>query len=258
MIDRQKVNLVNLVGNVLDGQHGDFLRTALSAVLHAVMDAHVDVACGAGYGERSPERANSRNGTRSRELQTRLGTIELDIPKLRQGTYFPPFLTPRRRWEQAFVNVVAEAYVLGVSTRKVEDLVEVMGAKGMSSTEVSRMAGVLDAQVDAFRNRNLEGEFPYVWLDAIYLKVREDGRFVSKSHARGERGPRRGASRGAAAAADARRDGGLLEGVPRRPRPSWAARRAPRHLRRPRRAAQGHPSRAEWDHLATLLRPLPP
>jgi transposase-like protein len=88
MIDRQKVNLVNLVGNVLDGQHGDFLRTALSAVLHAVMDAQVDVACGAGYGERSPERANSRNGTRSRELQTRLGTIELDIPKLRQGTYF--------------------------------------------------------------------------------------------------------------------------------------------------------------------------
>jgi transposase-like protein len=181
MIDRQKVNLVNLVGNVLDGQHGDFLRTALSAVLHAVMDAQVDVACGAGYGERSPERANSRNGTRSRELQTRLGTIELDIPKLRQGTYFPPFLTPRRRWEQAFVNVVAEAYVLGVSTRKVEDLVEAMGAKGMSSTEVSRMAGVLDAQVDAFRNRNLEGEFPYVWLDAIYLKVREDGRFVSKA-----------------------------------------------------------------------------
>ena len=95
------------------------LRDALSAVLHALMDVQVSEVCGAGYGERSAERQNSRNGSRPRVLETRVGTVELDIPKLRQGSYFPPFLQPRRRWEQAFVNVVAEAYVAGVSTRKV-------------------------------------------------------------------------------------------------------------------------------------------
>jgi putative transposase len=157
------------------------LKMALGSFLHALMEVQVTELCGAAYGERAPERQNSRNGTRPRLLETRLGTVELDIPKLREGSYFPPFLQPRRRWEQAFVNVVAEAYVAGVSTRKVEAVVEAMGAQGMSKSEVSRMAAVLDAEVGAFRERALEGEFPYVWLDALYLKVRESGRIVSKA-----------------------------------------------------------------------------
>lgn len=181
MTDRTKVDLVNAMSNILENQHGDMLRDALSTVLHALMDVQVSEVCGAGYGERSAERQNSRNGSRPRVLETRLGTVELDIPKLRQGSYFPPFLQPRRRWEQAFVNVVAEAYVAGVSTRKVEAVVESMGAQGMSKSEVSRMAAVLDEQVEAFRKRTLEGEFAYVWLDGMYLKVREGGRIVSKA-----------------------------------------------------------------------------
>ena len=181
MTDRPKVELVNAVGNVLEGKHGDFLREALSSFLHVLMDAQVSELCGAAYGERSADRRNSRNGTRPRTLETRVGTVELSIPKLREGSYFPPFLQPRRRWEQAFVNVVAEAYVGGVSTRKVEAVVEAMGAQGMSKSEVSRMAAVLDGQVEEFRRRTLEGEFPYVWLDAMYLKVREGGRTVSKA-----------------------------------------------------------------------------
>ena len=181
MTDRPKVELVQALSNVLEGEHSDMLKNALGAFLHILMDAQVAERCGAGYGERSAVRTNSRNGTRPRVLETRLGTVELDIPKLWQGSYFPPFLQPRRRWEQAFVNVVAEAYVAGVSTRKVEAVVEAMGAQGMSKAEVSRMAGVLDAQVDAFRKRPLEGEFAYVWLDALYLKVREGGRILSKA-----------------------------------------------------------------------------
>jgi transposase-like protein len=181
MTDRPKVELVNLVGNVLEGQQGEMLKGALSVFLHALMDAQVAERCGAAYGERSADRTNSRNGTRSRVLETRLGSVELEIPKLREGSYFPQFIQPRRRWEQAFVNVVAEAYVHGVSTRKVEALVEAMGAQGMSKSEVSRMAAVLDAEVEAFRTRALDGDFPYIWLDATYLKVREGGRIVSKA-----------------------------------------------------------------------------
>jgi putative transposase len=145
------------------------------------MDAEVGVLCQAGYGERAKERVTSRNGYRERPFETRLGSLELKIPKLRQGSYLPSFLEPRRRWEKAFVNVVSEAYVKGVSTRKVEDLVEAMGAKGMSRSEVSRMAKVLDEQVDEFRSRTLEEEFPYLWLDALYIKVREGTRVVSKA-----------------------------------------------------------------------------
>jgi len=130
------------------------------------MDAEANALCGAEYGERSSGRTNSRNGYRERPFDTRLGGIELRVPKLRSGTYMPSFLNPRRRWEQAFVNVVSEAYVLGVSTRKVEQLMESMGATGVSRSEVSRMSKVLDAQVQAFRERRLEAlRFPYLWLD---------------------------------------------------------------------------------------------
>jgi putative transposase len=181
MTDRSKVDLVTAMSNVLEGQHGDMLKNALGAFLHLLMDAQATEACGASYGERSSDRVNRRNGTRPRVLETRLGTVELQIPKLREGSYFPTFLEPRRRWERAFLTVVSEAYIGGVSTRKVESLVEAMGAHGMSKSEVSRMAAVLDEQVEAFRKRPLEGEFPYIWLDAMYLKVREGGRIVSKA-----------------------------------------------------------------------------
>lgn len=161
-------------------QTEDFL-TMMTTSLQQLMEAEVTELCGAPYATRGGDRANHRNGYRPRTLETRLGTVELSIPRVRSGSYFPSFLEPRRRWEQAFVNVVCEAYVHGVSTRKVEELVEAMGAKGMSKSEVSRMAKTLDKQVEAFRTRPLARNYPYLWLDALYIKVRENHRVVSKA-----------------------------------------------------------------------------
>jgi putative transposase len=154
----------------------DFLGRALSWLVHELMDAEVAAQIGAGRYERSDDRTAQRNGVRRREWDTRVGTLELAIPKLRTGSYFPTFLEPRRRAEQALVAVVAEAYVQGVSTRKVEALVQTLGIASLSKSEVSRMAASLDAQVEPFRGRPLAAEYPYVWLDARYEKVREDGR----------------------------------------------------------------------------------
>lgn len=177
-----KVEPLEGLSNALLEGNRDILREILAEALRTFMDAEVRAVCGAGYGERSPERLNSRNGHRRRVFETRMGTVELEIPKLRKGSYFPSFLNPRRRWEKAFVNVVAEAWVLGVSTRSVEELVKAMGADGMSKSEVSRMAKTLDEQVAAFRERPLGAkEYPYVWLDALYVKVREGGRVVSRA-----------------------------------------------------------------------------
>lgn len=170
-----------MLGKVLEEAHPDDLRAMLQAVLAGVMDAQANALCNADYNQRSAERTNSRNGYRERPFDTRLGGWDLRIPKLRHGSYLPSFVEPRRRWEKAFVNVVGEAYVLGISTRKVEDLVESMGAKGMSKSEVSRMAKELDEQVEAFRNRPLEQDYPYLWLDALYVKVHGKGRIVSKA-----------------------------------------------------------------------------
>lgn len=177
----ENVDAMALLGNLLETSSPDALRAMLANVLAGVMSAEATSLCGAEYGSRSPERSNQRNGYRRRALETRLGTIDLEIPRLRRESYLPSFIEPRRRWERAFVNVVAEAYVHGVSTRKVEELVEAMGAKGMSKSEVSRMAKVLDAEVEAFRSRPLERAMPYVWLDAMYVKTREHGRIVSKA-----------------------------------------------------------------------------
>jgi transposase-like protein len=182
MTPTSSVNAMTMLSEILEGGHGDVLLAMLNDTLHRVMNAEATVLCGAEHGERSPERENQRNGYRQRAFETRLGTVDLAVPKLRQGSYLPSFITPRRRWEQAFVNVVATAYVEGVSTRKVEQLVEAMGAKGMSKSEVSRMAASLDGQVSAFRERRLDhAEFPYLWLDALYVKVRDGGRIVSKA-----------------------------------------------------------------------------
>ena len=159
----------------------DLLREMVKVFVERLMGAEVDALCGADYGERSDERVNRRNGYRSRPWDTRAGTIALEIPKLREGTYFPDWLLePRRRAERAFVQVVAECYVRGVSTRRVEGLVKTMGIERISKSRVSEMASELDAQVEAFRTRPLEaGPYTYLWLDALTQKVREGGRIVN-------------------------------------------------------------------------------
>jgi putative transposase len=159
----------------------DVLREMVAAMANALMSAQADQLCGAEYGERSPERTNRRNGYRAREWDTRAGTVELAVPKLRQGSYFPEWLlTHRRRAEQALVTVVATAYLLGVSTRRVEKLAEQLGIKSLSRSQVSEMATHLDTQVTAFRSRPLDqGPYTFCWVDALTVKVREDGRVVN-------------------------------------------------------------------------------
>jgi putative transposase len=159
----------------------DFLRDGLRVLAEAVMEAEVTEVTGVPHGERDPERRlTRRNGYRERRWDTRVGSVDLAIPRVRDGSYFPSLLEPRRRAERALLAVVQEAYVQGVSTRRVEDLVETLGIASMSKSQVSRMCAALDAEVEAFRNRPLTEEtYPYLWLDATYLKVREAGRVVS-------------------------------------------------------------------------------
>ena len=158
---------------------GDFLKELAEAVLDRLMQLDVEGLIGAGRYERSDGRTTHRNGYRERDLETRLGTLELKIPKLRRGSYFPAFLEPRKTAERALVAVIQEAWILGVSTRKVDDLVQAMGMSGISKSQVSKICEEIDGRVHAFLNRRLEGEWPYLWLDATYLKVREGGRVVS-------------------------------------------------------------------------------
>ncbi|MEQ9587264.1 MAG: IS256 family transposase [Parvibaculaceae bacterium] len=160
---------------------GDLLRELGELVLQRLMDAEAEQRCGAGRHERSEGRVNQRNGYRERTLETRLGTMELRIPKLRTGSYLPSFLEPRKASEQALVAVVQEAYVKGISTRKVDDLVQAMGMSGISKSQVSRLCEELDERVEAFLNRSLEGPWAYVWLDATYLKSRERGAVSSQA-----------------------------------------------------------------------------
>src|SRR5438105_5595068 len=165
----------------LEDAHPDLLRSMVKEFAEALMGADADAVCGAGYGERSPERVNRRNGYRERDWDTRVGSIELAIPKLREGSYFPDWLLqPRRRAEQAFVSVIADAYLAGVSTRRVEKLVQQLGVERMSKSQVSRLAKSLDAIVEDFRTRPLDGApYAYVTLDALQLKCREGGRTVN-------------------------------------------------------------------------------
>ena len=178
---KSKIDAMETASNVIQtGQASALLQTLLRA-LTTVMEGEASALCGAEYAERSDQRSNVRNGYRDRPFETRLGTADLKIPKLREGSYLPSFLDPRRRWEQAFVSVVSEAYVLGVSTRKVDELVKAMGAQGMSKSEVSRLCATLDEEVEAFRRRKLDRSYPYLWLDAVYLKVRDGKHVVSKA-----------------------------------------------------------------------------
>jgi putative transposase len=175
MADGQSMTVRQALGKVMSEEHADVLRESVRLVLREVMEAEVAELAGAERYERSAERAVYRNGYRVREWDTRVGTVDLAIPRLRAGSYFPSFLEPRRRSEQALVAVVQEAYVNGVSTRKVERLVEQLGIGGMSKSAVSRLCAGLDEQVTAFRERPLEGRYPYLWLDAKIERVRERG-----------------------------------------------------------------------------------
>src|SRR5262245_14775771 len=159
----------------------DLLRAMVKDFAEALMSADADAVCGAGYGERTPERVNRRNGYRERDWDTRVGSIELAVPKLREGSYFPDWLLqPRRRAEQAFVSVIADAYLAGVSTRRVEKLVAQLGIERMSKSQVSRLAKSLDRIVEDFRSRPLDGgPYPYVTFDALVVKCREGGRTVN-------------------------------------------------------------------------------
>ena len=180
MAETKRMTAEQVVGYLLEEEGLDFLRESLTWVVQQVMEAEVSELVGAAHGERAPEeRLTHRNGYRQRPWATRAGEIELAIPKLRRGSYFPSFLEPRRRSEQALVSVVQEAYVAGVSTRKVDQVVESLGLR-ISKSEVSRICEGLDEQVTAFRDRPLEGRYPYLWLDAKVEKVRDGGRVVRK------------------------------------------------------------------------------
>src|ERR1700732_4998056 len=157
----------------------DLLREMIGFTAQRLMELEVEGLTGAAHGERSPERTNQRNGYRDRLWETRAGTVELRIPKLRKGSYFPVFLEPRRLAEKALAAVVQEAYVHGVSTRSVDDLIKAMGMTGISKSEGSRLCEEIDEKVKAFLSRPIEGDWPYLWVDATYVKARESGRIVS-------------------------------------------------------------------------------
>ena len=161
------------------GSDTDLLKEMIGYVANRMMAMDVDGLIGAAHGERSAARTNQRNGYRERNWDTRAGTIAVEIPKLRKGSYYPSFLEPRRAAEKALTAVIQEAYVQGISTRSVENLVQAMGMTGISKSQVSRLCEEIDEKVHSFLERPIEGQWPYLWIDATYVKVREGGRIVS-------------------------------------------------------------------------------
>jgi putative transposase len=176
-----RMALVELLHKAEMEQDADFLRDGVRALMQSLMDIEVSQHLHAEPHERTLERTGQRNGYRERQWDTRVGTIDLQVPRVRDGSFFPMLLEPRKRAERALVSVVQEAYVQGVSTRRVDELVQALGLQGISKSQVSRLCGELDAEVECFRNRRLEGPYPYIWLDATFVKVREEGRVVSQA-----------------------------------------------------------------------------
>ena len=168
-----------LIELIEKGADSDLVREMLAFAAERMMEAEVEARTGAAHGARDPAREVQRNGYRERPWDTRAGRIDLEIPRLRKGSYLPSFLEPRRTAEKALTAVIQEAYVHGVSTRSVDDLVKAMGAAGVSKSQVSRLVEEIDERVNAFLTRPIEGEWPYVWIDATYIKAREAGRIVS-------------------------------------------------------------------------------
>jgi len=173
---KSTMTLPELLGKSADS---DLLREMIGFASQRLMELEVESLCGAGHGERNMERVNWRNGYRPRSWDTRAGTVDLQIPKLRKGTYFPGFLELRRSAERALTAVIQEAYVQGISTRSVDELVKAMGMSGVSKSQVSRLCAEIDERVRAFLERPLEGDWPFLWIDATYIKVRQGGRIVS-------------------------------------------------------------------------------
>ena len=235
----------------------DLLREMIGFTAERLMALEVEGLTGAAHGERSADRITHRNGYRDRSWETRAGTVELKIPKLRKGSYFPGFLEPRRMAEKALAAVIQEAYIQGVSTRSVDDLVQAMGMSGVSKSQVSRLCGEIDDKVNGFLDRPLEGDWPYLWLDATYVKVRQTGRIVSVAVtvavAVNDQGRREvlGMAIGASEAET------FWTEFPALPRSARAARREAGDLRRP----QGPEGRRDPDprrHLAKMPRALRP
>ena len=173
------IDRMTLKALVEKGSDTDLLRQMIAYVTTCMMDAEVESLTGAAHGERDPDRTNQRNGYRTRPWHTGAGTVPVAIPKLRKGSYFPSFLEPRRTADKALIAVIQEAYVHGVSTRSVEDLVQAMGMSGISKSQVSRLCEDIDGRVHEFLDRPIEGHWPYLWIDATYVKVRDGGRIVS-------------------------------------------------------------------------------
>jgi putative transposase len=177
--DQLRIGLTELLRKAMIEQDADFLKEGVRVLSQALMEMEVQEYVGAARHERSPRRVGQRNGYRERSWDTRVGTVDLKVPRVRDGGYFPSLLEPRRRAERALSAVVQEAYVHGVSTRKVDDLVKALGMSGISKSRVSELCKELDEEVERFRSRPLEGSYPYVWVDATYLKARQDGRVAS-------------------------------------------------------------------------------
>lgn len=179
MADELRIGLQELLRKAQLEHDTDFLREGVRAISQSLMELEVEQHVGAGRHERTTERTDQRNGYRDREWDTRVGTVDLKVPRTREGNYFPSLLEPRRKAERALSAVVQEAYVHGVSTRKVDELVQALGMSGISKSQVSRLCEALDAEVQRFRERPLTASYPYVWLDASYVKARQDGQVVS-------------------------------------------------------------------------------
>ncbi len=179
MADEIRVGLLELLRKAQMEGDSEFLREGVRVLSQALMEMEVEQHLGAARHERTEARSGHRNGYRQREWDTRVGTVELRVPRVRDGSYFPSLLEPRRRAERALAAVVQEAYVHGVSTRKVDELVKALGMGGISKSRVSELCEQLDEEVERFRSRPLEGSYPYVWLDATYVKARQDGRVAS-------------------------------------------------------------------------------